>query len=171
MAESEEELKNLLMTVKEENEKSGLKLKIQQTKIMAPSPITLWQIEGGKVEAVTNFVFLGSKITADDDCSHEIKRLAPWKERYNNTRQCIKKSQDIIFADTDLYFYQTPIGVSSSWVWMWKLDHEEGWALKNWCFQILVLEKALESPLDGKEIKPVNPKLTLNIHWKDWCWS
>ena len=91
MAESEEELKNLLMTVKEENEKSGLKLKIQQTKIMAPSPITLWQIEGGKVEAVTNFVFLGSKITADDDCSHEIKRLAPWKERYNNTRQCIKK--------------------------------------------------------------------------------
>ena len=63
------------------------------------------------------------------------------------------------------------IGVSSSWVWMWKLDHEEGWALKNWCFQILVLEKALESPLDGKEIKPVNPKPTLNIHWKDWCWS
>ena len=74
MAASEEELNNLLMTVKEENEKSGLKLKIQQTKIMAPSPITLWQIEGKKVKAVTDFVFLGSKITADGDCSHKIKR-------------------------------------------------------------------------------------------------
>ena len=73
MAESEEELKNLLMKVKEESEKADLKLNIQKTKIMASNPITLWQIEGGKVETVTDFIFLGSKITADGDCSHEIK--------------------------------------------------------------------------------------------------
>ena len=74
MAESEEELKSLLMKVKEESEKVGLKLNIQKTKIMASGPITTLQIEGGKVEVVTDFIFLGSKITADGDCSHEIKR-------------------------------------------------------------------------------------------------
>ena len=74
MAESEEELKSLLMKVKEESKKAGLKLNIQKSKIMAPSPITSWQIEGGKVETVADFISLGSKITADGDCSHEIKR-------------------------------------------------------------------------------------------------
>ena len=73
MAESEEELKSLLMKVKEENEKAGLKHNIQKTKIMASGPITWWQIDGETVEAVTDFIFLGSKITADGDCSHEIK--------------------------------------------------------------------------------------------------
>ena len=72
MAESEEELKSLLMRVKKESEKSGLKLNIQKTKIMACSPITAWQIDGRKVEAVTDFIFLGSKITVNGDCSHEI---------------------------------------------------------------------------------------------------
>ena len=74
MAESEEEITSLLMKVKEENEKAGLKLNIQKTKIMALGPITSWQIDGEKVEALTEFIFLGSKITADGDCSHEIKR-------------------------------------------------------------------------------------------------
>ena len=74
MAESEEEVKSLLMKVKEENEKVGLKLNIQKTKIMASGPITSWQIDGETVETVTNFIFGGSKITADGDCSHEIKR-------------------------------------------------------------------------------------------------
>ena len=74
MAESEEELKSLLMMVKEENEKASLKFNIQKTKNMASSPITPWQIDGGKVEAVTDFIFLGSRITADSDCNHEIKR-------------------------------------------------------------------------------------------------
>ena len=73
-AESEEELKSLLMRVKEENEKAGLKLNIQKTKIMASGPITLWQIDGEKVETMTDFIFLGSKATADGDCSHGIKR-------------------------------------------------------------------------------------------------
>ena len=74
MAESEEELKSLLMKVKEESEKVGLKLNIQKTKIMASSPITSWEIEGGKVKTVSDFIFLGSKITADGECSHEVKR-------------------------------------------------------------------------------------------------
>ena len=91
MAESEEELKSLLMKMNEESEKAGLKLNIQKMKIMASSSITSWQIEGEKVEAGTDFTFLGSKITADGDCNHEIKRLAPWKKSYDKSRQRIKK--------------------------------------------------------------------------------
>ena len=87
MAESEEELKSLLK-VKEESEKVGLKLNIQKTKIMASGPITSWEIDGETVETVSDFNFLGSKITADGDCSHEIeKTLTPWKESYNQPRE------------------------------------------------------------------------------------
>ena len=86
MAESEEELKSLLMKVKEESEKVGLKLNIQRTKIMASGPITSWQIDGETVETVSDFIYLGSKITADGDCSHEIKMLTPWKESYDQPR-------------------------------------------------------------------------------------
>ena len=81
MAESEEELKNLLMKVKEVSEKVGLKFNIQKTKIMASGPITSWQIDGDTVETVTDFIFGGSKITADDDCSHEIKRCCSLEEK------------------------------------------------------------------------------------------
>ena len=84
MAESEEDLKSILMKVKEESEKVGLKLNIQKTKIMASGPITSWQLDGETVETVADFIFLGSKITADGDCSHEIKRrFTPWKESYD----------------------------------------------------------------------------------------
>ena len=83
MAESEKELKSLLMKVKEESEKAGLKLNNQKTKIMTSSPITSWQIDGETMETVTDFIFLGCKITADGDCSHEIKRRAPWKKSYD----------------------------------------------------------------------------------------
>ena len=93
MAKSEEELKSLLMKVKEESKKVGLKLNIQKTKIMASSPITSWQIDGETVETVSDFIFLGSKITADGDCSHEIKTLAPWKKSYGQPRQHIKKQR------------------------------------------------------------------------------
>ena len=89
MAESEEELKSLLMKVKEESEKVGLKLNIQKTKIMASGPIISWQIDretGETVETVADFIFLGSKITADGDCSHKIKTLTPWKESYDQPR-------------------------------------------------------------------------------------
>ena len=81
-----EELKYLMMKVKEENEKVGLKLNIQKTKIMASGPITSWEIDEETVEAVTDFIFLGSKITADTDCSHEIKMLAPWKKSCDKPR-------------------------------------------------------------------------------------
>ena len=81
MAESEEELKSLLMKVKEKNEKAGLKLNIQKTKVMASGPITLWQIDGETMETVTDFIFLGSRITVDGDCSHEIKRCLFLEER------------------------------------------------------------------------------------------
>ena len=86
MAESKEELKILLMKVKEENEKAGLKLNIQKTKIMAPGPITSWQIDGETVEIVADFIFLGSKLTADGDCSHDIKTPTLWKESYDQPR-------------------------------------------------------------------------------------
>ena len=86
MAESEEELRSLLMKVKEESEKVGLKLNIQKTKIMESGPITSWQIDGETVETVTDFILGGSKITADGDCSHEIKTLSPWKECYDQPR-------------------------------------------------------------------------------------
>ena len=94
MAESEEELKSLLMKVKEESEKVDLKLNIQKTKIMASSPITSWQIDGETVETVADFILGGSKITADGDCSHEIKRhLVAWKKSYDQPRQHIKKQR------------------------------------------------------------------------------
>ena len=86
-----EELKSLLMKVKEESEKVGLKLNIQKTEIMASGSITSWQTDGEAVETVTDFIFLGSKITADGDCSHEIKMLAHWKKSYDQPRQHIKK--------------------------------------------------------------------------------
>ena len=90
MTESEEELKSLLMKMKEESEKVGLKLNIRKTKIMASGPITSWHLDG---ETVADFIFLGSKITADGDCSHEIKTLTPWKESYDQPRQHIKKQR------------------------------------------------------------------------------
>jgi len=86
MAESEEELKSLWMKVKKESEKVGLNLNIQKTKIMPSGPITSWEIDGETVETVSDFIFWGSKITADGDCSHEIKTLTPWKESYDHPR-------------------------------------------------------------------------------------
>ena len=97
MAESEEELKSLLMKVKEASEKVGLKLNVQKTEIMASGSTILWQIDMETVETVAVFSFLGSKITADHDCSHEIKTLAPWKESYDKPRQHIK-SRDITLS-------------------------------------------------------------------------
>ena len=96
MAESEEELKSLLMKVKEESEKLGLKLNIQKTKIMASSPITSWQIVGETMESVRDFIFFGSKITADGDCSHEIKRHLLLGRKVMTNLDSILKSRDII---------------------------------------------------------------------------
>ena len=95
MAESEEELKSLLMKMKEESEKVGLKLNIQKTKIMASGPITSWQIDGETVETVTDFIFLGSKITVDGDCSYEIKRCFLLGRKVMTNLDSILKSRDI----------------------------------------------------------------------------
>ena len=123
MVEKEEELKSLLMKVKEESEKNGLKLNIQKTKIMASSPITSWQIEGEKVETVTDFIFLDSKITEDGDCSHEIKRcLLLWRKAITNL-DSVLKSRDITL--TTKVLSSQSYGFSSSHVWMWVLDHKE----------------------------------------------
>ena len=115
MAESEEELKSLLMKVKEESEKVGLKLNIQKMKIMASGPITSWQIDGETVETVSDFIFLDSKITADGDCSHEIKTLTPWKESYDQPRWHIQKQRHY-FANKGSS--SQSYGFSSGHVWM-----------------------------------------------------
>ena len=141
------------MKVKEESDKVDLKLNFQKMKIVESCLITSWEIDGETVETVSDFIFLGSKITADGDCSHEIKRLAPWKEIYDQPRQHIKKQRHY-FANKGLS--SQGYGFSSGCVWMWELDCEESWLLKNWCFWTVVLEKTLESPLDCKEIQPVH---------------
>ena len=123
---------------------------------MASSPITSWQIEGGKVEAVKDFFSLG----LPHRCGWWLnpwnwKMLAPWKKSYDKPRQHIKKQRHY-FANkgpsSQGYVF------SSSHAWIWGLNHKEGWAPKNWCFWTVVLEKTLESPLDCKEIQPVYSK-------------
>ena len=155
-AESEEEQKSLLMKVKEESETVGLKLNIQKMKIMAYGPITSWQIDGETVETVSDFMFLGSKITEDGDCSHEIKRCLLLGRKAMTNLDSVSQKQRHHFADKGLS--SQGYGFSCGHVWMWELDCEESWAPKNWCFWSVVLEKTLESPLDCKEIQPVPPK-------------
>ena len=125
---------------------------------MAPSPITSWQIDGKTMETVTDFIFLGSKIFADCDFSHEIKRHLLLERKAVTNLDSILKSQRHYFADKGLS--SQGYGFSSSHVWMWELDYKESWApkKKNWCFWTVVLEKMLESPLDSKKIQPVHPK-------------
>ena len=142
------------MKVKKESEKVSLKLNIQKTKIMASGPITSWEIDGETVETVADFILGGSKITAGGDWWNE-KTLTPWKESYDQPREHIKKQRHY-FANKGLS--SQGYGFSSSHVWMWRLDCEESWVLKNWCFWTVVLKKTLESPLDSKEIQPVHPK-------------
>ena len=114
MAETEEELKSLLMKVKEESEKVGLKLNIQKTKIMASAPIALWKIDGKTVETVTDFIFLGSKITADGDCSHEIKRCLLLERKVMTNLDSILKSILLCHKGLSSQGY----GFTSSHVWM-----------------------------------------------------
>ena len=155
MAESEEELKNLLMKVKEESEKLGLKLNIQKTKIMASGSITSWQINGETVETVSDFIFLGSKITADGDCSHEIERRLILGRKVMTNPDSILKSRDVTLP--------TKVHLFKAMIFAVVMYGYESWTVKKAeCQGIdafeLVLEKTLKSPLDCKEIKPVNPK-------------
>ena len=122
---------------------------------MASGPITSWEIDEETVETVSDFIFLGSKITADGDCSHEIKRHLLLGRK-------VMTNLDSILKNRPYFANKGPsgqgYGFSTGHVWMWELDCEENWAPKNWCFWTVVLEKILESPLDGKEIQPVHPK-------------
>ena len=153
MAESEEELKSLLLKVKEESEIVGLKLNIQKTKIMASGPITSWETHG---ETVDDFIFGGSKITADGDCSHEIKRRLLLGRNITTNLDSIFKSRDITLP-TKVCLVQAIIFALVMYG-CWELDCEESWVLKNWCFWTVVLEKTLKSPLDCKDIQKVHPK-------------
>ena len=161
MAESEEEL-SLLMKKKEESEKSGLKLSIQKTKIMASGPITSWQIDGETVETVTDFILGGPKITADGDCSHEIKTLLERKTMTNLSS--ILKSRDITLPTKVCLVKAMVFPIVMYGCQSWTIKEAEHLRIhafelpKNWCFWTVVLEKTLEGPLDCKEIKPVNPK-------------
>ena len=119
---------------------------------MASGPITSWQIDG---ETVTDFIFLGSKITANVDCSHEIKRHLVLGTSYDQPRQRIKEQRHY-FANKGLS--SQSYGFPNSHICLRELDHKESWVPGNWCFWTVVLEKTLESPLDSKEIKPVSPK-------------
>ena len=160
MAGSEEELKSLLMRVKDKSEKVGLKLNIQKTMIMASSPMTTRQIEGQRVDFIKwtlwQTLFLGLQNHWRQWLQpRNYKMLAPWKESHDKPRLCIEKQRHYS-ADKGLYSQSD--GFSSSHVWMWELDHMEDWVPKYWCFQNVVLEKSLESPLDNKDINPVNRK-------------
>ena len=126
VAESKEELKSLLMKVKEESENAGLKLNIQKIKIMTSGPITSWQIDG---ETMTDFIFLVSKITADGDCRHEIKRRLLLGRKAMTNLDSILKRQTHYFANKGPS--SQSYGFSSSHVWMWELDYKERWAPKN----------------------------------------
>ena len=131
MAENEEELKSLLMKVKEESEKAGLKLNIQKTKIIASCPITSLQIDRETMETMRDFILGGSQITADDDCSHEIK----WCFLLGSKAMT---NLDNILKEETLLCWQSPFsqsyGFSRSHVWVWELDYKENWPVKNWCF-------------------------------------
>ena len=122
MKESEEELKSLLMRVKEESEKAGLKLNIQKTKIIASSPITSWQIEGEKLEAVTDFIFLGSRITVDSDCSYEIKRYLLLGKKAMTDKDSVLKSRDITLL--------TKVHIVTAIVFPVVMYRCESWAIK-----------------------------------------
>ena len=123
---------------------------------MAYGLIASWKIDGKTIETVTDFVSLDSKIIADGDCSHEIKRSLLLGRKAMTDIDRILKGRDITLP-TKVHLVKVN-GFSSRHKWMWKLDHKESWAPKNWCFWTVVLEKTLEGPLDCKEIKPVNPK-------------
>ena len=154
MAESEEEMKSLLMKVKEESEKVGLKLNIQKTKIMASEPVTLWQTDGETMETVRDFIFLGSKITADGDCNHEIKRRLLLGRKAITNLDSILKSRGITLP--------IKVHLIKAVVFPVVMYGCESWAIKKTeCRRIDAFElcwRRLLSPLDCKEIKLVNPK-------------
>ena len=170
MAESEEELKSLLMKVKEECEKVGLKLNIQKTKIMASGPITSWQKDGGTMETVADFIFWGSKITADGDCSHEIKICLPLGRKVMTNLDSILKSRDITLSTkvrlVKALVCQAVMYGCESWA-IKKAEHQRTDAFELWCWtrllrvpwtarrsnEFILKEISLECSLEGLMLK------------------
>ena len=154
MAESEEELKSLLMKMKVESEKVGLKLNIQKTNIMASSPITSWEINGKQWKQCQTFIFLGSKISADGDCSHEIKRLLLLGRKVMTKLDSIFKSRDITLP-TKVHLVKAmvfPVVMYGCESWtVKKAECQRTDAFELWCWRRL-----LKSPLDCKEVQPVH---------------
>ena len=164
MAESELELKSLLLKVKEESERVGLKLNIQKTKIMVSGPITSWQIDGETVETVSDFIFGGSKITADGDCCHEIKRHLLLGRKVMTNLDNILKSRDITLP-TKVCLVKAmvfPVVRYDCEIWtVKKAECRRINAFELWCWRRLLnlnIIVVLESPWDCKEIQPVHPK-------------
>ena len=164
MAESEEELKNLLMMVKEESEKADLKLNIQKTKIMASSPITSWQIDGETMETVTDFIYLGSKITSDGDCSHEIKRRLLLGRKVMTNLDSILKSRDITLL--------TKVHLVKAMVFSVVMYGCENWAIKKaecqridafelWCWRRL-LRVPWTARSNQSILKEISPEYSLD---------
>ena len=166
MAESKEELKSLLMKVKEESEKVGLKLNIQKMKIMASGPITLWQIDGETMQTVADFIFGGSKITADGDCSHEIKRRLPLGRKVMTNLDSILKSRDVILSTKVRLVKATVFPVVIYGCESWNIKKAEGQridAFELWCWKRL-----LRVPWTARRSnQSILKEIVLNIHWKD----
>ena len=166
MAEREKELKSLLMKVKEESEKVGLKLNIQKTKIMASSPITSWQIDGETVETVADFIFLGSKITADGDCSHEIKRCFLLRRKVMTNLDSILKSRDIrditkVHLVKNMVFPVVMYGCES-----WTIKKAESQRID--AFELWHWRRLLRVPWTARRSnQSILKEIILNVHWKD----
>ena len=164
MAESEEELKNLLMKVKEKSEKVGLKLSIQKTKIMASGPITSWQIDGETMETVKDFIFLGSKITADGDCSHEVKRCLLLGRKVMTNLDGILKSRDVTLS-TKVYLVKTMVFAvvmygCESWT-IKKAERRRIDAFELWCWRRLLGVPWTSGRSNQSILKEISPGCSL----------
>ena len=165
MAESEEELKSLLMKAKEESEKVGLKLNIQKTKIMASGPITSWQIDGETMETVSDFIFWGSKITADGDCSHEIKRRILLGRKAMTNLDSIFKSRDIILPTKVCLVKPMVFPVVTSRFESWtikKAEYRRIDAFELWCWRRLLRVPWTARRSNQSILKEISPN-----YWKD----
>ena len=166
MAESEQELKSLLMKVEEENEKVGLKLNIQKTKIMASGPITSWQIDGETVETVSDFIFLCSKITADGDCSHEIKRRLLLGRKVITNLNSILKSRDITLS--------TKVHLVKAMVFPVVMYGYESWSIKKAecrridAFELWCWRRLLRVPWTARRSnQSILKEISVGVQWKD----
>ena len=168
MAESKEELKSLLMKVKEKSEKGGLKHNIQKMKIMASGPITSWEMDGETVETVSDFIFLGSKITADGDCNHEIKRHLLLGRKVMTNLDSIFKSRDITLL--------TKVCLVKAMVFPVVMYGCENWTVKKAeCWKLMRLSCGVGEDswgslgLQGDPTTPFWRRSTLGFLWKEWC--